>query len=108
MGEVGREGEASLCQYLLANSKFSDDFNKHITAAKAKEDDEPPAEKTCSVTILPSISIMNYQAGAPPPLPVKLDGDLPHMSLLVGDSASNNLETMLMALLDTGAGATIG
>ena len=30
------------------------------------------------------------------------------MSLAVGDSASNNIETMLMVLIDTGAGAMIG
>ena len=44
----------------------------------------------------------------PPPIPVKLDGDLPHIMVNMGDTEDDNLITPVEALVDTGAGATIG
>ena len=107
--KMGKRAKRHFAKTLLADAKNSDDFNEYITAAKEEDEDgdEPVLKKTCNVAIFLSIAILNGQAGATPPLPVKLDGDLPHMCFVVGDFASNNLETMLMARMDTGAGATI-
>ena len=50
----------------------------------------------------------NGRAGGPPVLPVTLDGNLPHCRLGVGGNDDDNLLTILVDLIDSGAGATIG
>lgn len=58
-------------------------------------------------TFLPTIPVLNLMAGAPPPLPVRLDADLPHIAFGVGGSSDANTGTKLVALVDSDAGATI-
>ena len=50
---------------------------------------------------------MVFQQGVKPPLPVPLDGDLPHIGLTLGlkDCSTNPI---LQACVDTGAGANVG
>ena len=59
-------------------------------------------------SILPSIAILNSHVGNPLPLPVKLDGDLSHCCFQVDGFDTDNLKTMLVALIDSGAVTTIG
>jgi hypothetical protein len=96
----------------LDDAESSNDFNAYISKAKeAKEEDEdqkPAAKKTCTVTILPTIAVLNSRAGGPPPLPVNLSGHLPLCCLKAGGPDMDNIVTVLMALMDSGAGATIG
>lgn len=54
------------------------------------------------------IPIFNAVAGSLPPIPVNLDGDLPHIVMEFGESCNDNLVTPLGALVDTGAGCTLG
>ena len=106
--KMGEKAKRHFAQTLLADTKNSDDFNKYISEAQEKEEEEPVPKKTCNVTVLPSIAVLNGIAGAPPLLPVRLDGNLPHMDLEAGGSDDDNLKTLLRALIDSGAGATIG
>ena len=106
--KMGEKAKCHFAQTLLANTQNSDDFNKYISEAQEKEEEEPVPKKTCNVTVLPSIAVLNGIAGAPPLLPVRLDGNLPHMDLEAGGSDEDNLKTLLRALIYSSAGATIG
>ena len=57
--------------------------------------------------VLPIIPVFQSIHGSMPPLPLKIDADLPHFCIAVGGDEHDNLATDLCALIDTGAGATI-
>ena len=99
---------------LLANYDMEDSCNAFIAKAQVKEEadgKEPkPAakKKNHNVTVLPSSAVFNDRAGGPPLLPVTLDGNLPHCGVKAGGDDDDNLLTILIALMDSGAGITIG
>ena len=96
---------------LLANDDMKDSFNAFIAKAREDADDkEKPAakKKNHNVTVLPSSAVFNDRAGGPPLLPVTLDGNLPHCGVKAGGDDDDNLLTILIALMDSGASATIG
>lgn len=112
-GRMADKAKRSFTRNLLANAEFCDEFNEHIEARKNEEDkdEESPGKKTKpngQVNVLPTIPVMNLAPSQPPPLPVLLDGKLPHINLAVGGREQDNENTELRALVDSGAGATIG
>ena len=118
-GRMAEKVKRSFTRNLLANTEFCDDFNDHMEARRNEEDKEGEAgtdsnkgkKKTKpngQVNVLPTIPIMNLAPSQPPPLPVLLDGKLPHITLAVGGREQDNENTELRALVDSGAGATIG
>ena len=96
---------------LLANDDMKDSFNAFIAKAREDADDEekPAAKKeNRNVSVLPSITVFIDRADGPPILPVTLDGNLPHCGVKAGGGDDSNLLTTLIALMDLGAGTTIG
>ena len=64
--KLGTGQKAKFAKALVAKSA---DFNDYIKTAK-KEDDTPDEKPPPDVTVLPSITVLNYCAGsAPPPSP---------------------------------------
>ena len=55
----------------------------------------------------PCIPILNNAIGGLPPLPVPIDGDLPHFAMDLGDS-NEGPNLSLKPCRDTGAAANIG
>jgi hypothetical protein len=100
---MGKGQKEKFAKALVAKSA---DFNDYIKTAK-KEDDTPDEKPPPDVTVLPSIAVLNSCAGSAPPLPVKIDGHLAHIGLRAGGLNGGPI-TVLVALADTGAGATIG
>jgi hypothetical protein len=110
---MGKAAKHHFAEALMADADHAADFNAYIGKIKeeAEEDTPKPVVKKASngnVTVLPTIAVFNGHIGGPPPLPVKLDGALPHCGLNAGGEKADNPKTMLVALTDSGAGTTIG
>ena len=71
---------------------------KYSAYSRGSNDDSEVFHYTC---------IMVFQQGIKPPLPVPLDGDLPHIALTLGPHAGPTNPT-LTACVDSGAGANVG
>jgi hypothetical protein len=111
-GNMNDAAKRTFAKTLLANDDMKDSFNAFIAKAKEEADEEAPKpaakKKNRNVTVLPSIAVFNGLVGGPPVLPVTLDGHLPHCGIEAGGDEDDNLQTVLIALMDSGAGATIG
>ena len=110
---MGKGAKRHFAEAFLADAECAADFNAYVARIKEgkDDDDQKPAAKKAgngNVTVLPTIAVLNGRIGGPPPLPVKLDGNLPHCGLKAGGKEADNLVTVLIALIDSGAGATIG
>ena len=55
------------------------EINEYIFKVNGEEEhyQRSVANKSCNVTILPRITVLNSHVGCLPPLPIKLDGNLP-------------------------------
>lgn len=110
-GSMNDAAKRNFAKTLLANDDMKESFNAFIAKAKedASDEEKPVAKKkNRNVTVLPSIAVFNGRVGGPPILPVTLDGNLPHCGIESGGDDTDNLVTVLVALIDSGAGATIG
>lgn len=110
-GEMSEKGKRHFAEALLSNPRSKNDFVQYIKEAQEMEEEANQVVLTQTkqnATLLPAIPVFNFVLWGPSPLSVKLDGDLPHISLVVGGAECDNLETEMWALMDTGAGATIG
>ena len=76
--------------------------------AAYKPDEEAAYKHTNNSTVMAVIPIFNAVAGGPPPIPVILDRDLPHIVMAFDESGNDNLVTPVGAQVDTGAGCTLG
>ena len=68
----------------------------------------PPNGGDTNITLLPVIPVLNQLVADKVPLPVPATSELPHIGLNVDSRAADNLISTVDALVDTGAGATIG
>ena len=73
----------------------------------SKEEDK--SDDDDNIIVFPTITVLNADGGASPPLPVKLGGNLAHIKFLVGRKNTKGVPlTALWSLIYSGAGATIG
>ena len=98
---------------VFANEESLTALKAHMAARKREAEEEPDEMEAFkrsnnNSTVMAVIPIFNAVAGSPPPIPVNLDGDLPHIVMRFGDTADDNLVTPVSALVDTGAGCTLG
>ena len=76
-------------------------------AKLAKEEDK--SDDDTNITCFPSITDVNANVGASPPLPVKLERNLACIKFLVGSKNNKVVPlTALCCLIESGAGAIIG
>ena len=106
---MGAKAKRSFAKTLVASTDGKSDFKKYIKEVQEEEDKKPAAKKpaTGTITLFPTLFALNATAQAPP-LPVKLDGNLAHCAIAAGGGKNDNIPMWLMALIDLGAGATIG
>ena len=106
---MSNKAKRSFANAMVSSSDDREDFKQYIAKAKVAQVEGEKSKKVASnaVTLFPTICVFNAQLNAPP-LPVKLDSNLPHCAIAAGGGEDDMLTTYLMALMDSGAGATIG
>ena len=110
--KINTKNRHKFTRAVYANEDSLMQFKSHMAAWKREVDEEPDEEaaykRSNNSTVMAVIPIFNAVAGSPPPIPVNLDGDLPHIVMKFGDTGGDNLVTPVGALVDTGAGCTLG
>jgi hypothetical protein len=106
---MSNKAKRSFANAMVASSDDMGDFAQYIAKAQETQKEGENSKKVASnaITLFPTICVFNAQLNAPP-LPVKLDSNLPHCAIATGGGEVGMPTTHLTALMDSGAGATIG
>ena len=111
--KMSTRSRRSFTRALFSNEESIFQLDAHMEARKreahdAEPDEESRYKRSNNSTVMTVIPVFNAVAGSPPPIPVNLDGNLPHIVMKFGETGNDNLVTPLGALVDTGAGCTLG